>query len=145
MESPYVVGRLSNIFILIDDTTCKTTRGGVYDASKSESQQPLGAWRLGNEYLGLGSNGDYAMETVSAYDDIRKQETSLTEQLVAGINDTDYYIGYFGLGVNDSSFKDVVASGPIAVLAEKTVIGSQSYGYSAGAYYGKCSKPISIV
>lgn len=90
------------------------------------------------EYLGLGGNGDYAMETVSVYDDKQKQQTSLTEQLVAGINDTDYYIGYFGLGVNDVRFKDVVSNGPIAVLAEKTVIGSQVYGYTAGAYYGKC-------
>ncbi|KAK7754083.1 hypothetical protein SLS62_003929 [Diatrype stigma] len=129
----------------MDDTTCKAARGGVYDASKSKSQQSLGAYRLGMDYLGLGGNGDYTMETVAAPDNTQGQQTSLAEQLVAGINNTDYYVGYFGLGVDKFEMNDAVAEGSVAVLAEKTMIGSQSYGYTAGAYYGKCQQYTPIV
>lgn len=120
---------------LVDDTDCKAKRGGVYDASKSESRQPLGAWRLGIEYLGLGGNGDYAIETVAAFDRVRN-EARPVKQLVAGINDTDYYTGFFGLGINQASLKDVVAEGPLTVLNTNEVIGARGYGYTAGAYYG---------
>lgn len=88
------------------------------------------------EYLGLGGNGDYAMETIAAPDNSQEQQTSLAELLVAGISETDYYVGYFGLGITDVPLKDVAKSS-VAVLAEKTIIGSQSYGYTAGAYYGE--------
>lgn len=97
------------------------------------------------EYLGLGGNGDYAMETVAAPGNTQEQQTSLAEQLVAGINATDYYVGLFGLGVNDVPLGDAAVKGSVAVLAEKTTIGSQSYGYTAGAYYGKRWKHTSTV
>ncbi len=126
------------------DTTCITTRGGVYNASASVKRQPLGAWKLGLEYLGFTGNGDYAIDDVVAFDNTKDQDTPLTRQLVAGINDTDYYTGVFGLGLDDFRFNDVVAEGPIAVLASNGIVGSRSYGYTAGAYYGKFRMPIQV-
>ncbi|KAI1770242.1 acid protease [Hypoxylon cercidicola] len=116
---------------------CTSARGGVYDTSASGSWSPLGAWQLGLEYLGIGGNGDYGMETVVVYDSVRRWQTSFNKQLVAGINETGYYTGFFGLGITPGRFDDAVVQSPIAALVEQSgVIPSHSYGYTAGAYYG---------
>ncbi|KAI0152472.1 acid protease [Hypoxylon sp. NC0597] len=116
---------------------CTEARGGVYNTSASQSWSPLGAWQLGLDYLGLGGNGDYGMETVVVYDSVRRWQTSFNKQLVAGINETGYYTGFFGLGITPGRFNNVVAQSPIAALVEQDgIIPSHSYGYTAGAYYG---------
>ncbi|KAI2473022.1 acid protease [Annulohypoxylon bovei var. microspora] len=116
---------------------CADARGGIYNTSASQSWSPLGAWQLGLNYLGLGGNGDYGMETVVVYDSVRRWQTSFNKQVVAGINDTGYYTGFFGLGITPGRFNNVVAQSPIAALVEQDgVISSHSYGYTAGAYYG---------
>ncbi|KAI0171774.1 acid protease [Hypoxylon sp. FL1284] len=116
---------------------CTSARGGVFDTSASKSWSPLGAWQLGLEYLGIGGNGDYGMETVVVYDSVRRWQTSFDKQVVGGINETGYYTGLFGLGITPGRFNDVVAQSPVASLVEQSgVIPSHSYGYTAGAYYG---------
>ncbi|KAI5868434.1 acid protease [Durotheca rogersii] len=116
---------------------CAAARGGIYNNSASRSWSPLGAWRLGLEYLGLGGNGDYGMETVVVYDSVRRWQTSFNKQLVASIIETGYYTGFFGLGITPGRFEDVVANSPIATLVQQDgTIPSHSYGYTAGAYYG---------
>lgn len=122
-------------------TLCALARGGLYNQSASKSWSPLGAWQLGLEYLGLGGNGDYAMETVVVYDSVRRWQTSFQKQVVAGINETGYYTGFFGLGITPGRFDSVVAQSPIAALVEQSgIIPSHSYGYTAGAYYGRFLK-----
>ncbi|CAJ2513538.1 Uu.00g016570.m01.CDS01 [Anthostomella pinea] len=119
---------------------CTEARGGVYNTSASHSWSSQGAWQLGLSYLGLEGNGDYARETVAVYDSIRQRQTSFNKQIVAAINDTDYYTGFFGLGITPGNFQGVIAQSPIAVLVEQDgVIPSHSYGYTAGAYYGGSS------
>ncbi|KAI1377667.1 acid protease [Hypoxylon crocopeplum] len=119
------------------NSLCAEARGGVYNLSASSSWSPLGAWQLGLEYLGLGGNGDYAMETVVVYDSVRRWQTSFNKQVVAGFNETGYYTGFFGLGITPGRFNNVVAQSPIAALVEQDgTIPSHSYGYTAGAYYG---------
>ncbi|KAI1102267.1 acid protease [Jackrogersella minutella] len=116
---------------------CADARGGIYNTSASQSWSPLGAWQLGLDYLGLGGNGDYAMETVVVYDSVRRWQTSFNKQVLAGINDTGYYTGFLGLGITPGRFNNVVALSPIASLVEQDgIIPSHSYGYTAGAYYG---------
>ncbi|RYP54650.1 hypothetical protein DL768_000586 [Monosporascus sp. mg162] len=97
-------------------------------------------------YLGLGGNGEYAMETVVAFDSTQEQPNSLNKQIVAVVSDTDYYPGFFGLGMHSFSFESGVAQSPIASLADRDgTIGSHSYGYTAGAYYaGASGTPLSL-
>ncbi|RYP18765.1 hypothetical protein DL767_009765 [Monosporascus sp. MG133] len=97
-------------------------------------------------YLGLGGNGDYAMETVVAFDSTQEQPNSLNKQIVAVVNGTDYHTGFFGLGMHSFSFKSGVAQSPIVALADRDdTIGSHSYGYTAGAYYaGTSGTPLSL-
>ncbi|RYO73833.1 hypothetical protein DL766_010368 [Monosporascus sp. MC13-8B] len=97
-------------------------------------------------YLGLGGSGDYAMETVVAFDSTQEQPNSLNKQIVAVVNDTDFYTGFFGLGMQSFSFHSGVAQSPIAALADRDgTIGGHSYGYTAGAYYvGTSGTPLSL-
>jgi hypothetical protein len=101
----------------------------------------MGSWQLGLKTSGIRANGDYGMETVVVYDSVRRWQTSFNKLLVAGINDTTAYTGFFGLGITPGNFGGVLAQGPISSLVEQSgTIPSHSYGYTAGAYYGKYVK-----
>ncbi|KAI5917113.1 aspartic peptidase domain-containing protein [Camillea tinctor] len=116
---------------------CTAARGGTYDISASQSWSPLGPWQLGLGYLDNEGNGDYAMETVSVQGSAQQGQVSFGKQVVAGINDTSYYTGFFGLGITPGKFQNVVVQSPISTLVEHSgIIPSHSYGYTAGAYYG---------
>ncbi|ORY65072.1 aspartic peptidase domain-containing protein [Pseudomassariella vexata] len=142
---------LSEIWVIEDSgcgpsALCTAARGNVFNISASNSWSPLGAWQLGLEYLGLGGNGEYAMETIVVYDSVKRWQTTFQKQVVAGINDTDYYTGFFGLGITPGRFGSVVVPAPISSLVEQDgVIPSHSYGYTAGAYYGgQWGTPLSL-
>lgn len=78
------------------------------------------------------------METVVVYDSAKQWHTPLQKQIVAGINDTRYFTGFFGLGITTGNFQDTVVLSPLASLVEQVgVVPSHSYGYTAGAYYGE--------
>lgn len=110
----------------------------MYNRSASKSWSPMGLWQLGLKTIGILANGDYATETVVVYDSVPRWQTSLSKLLVAGINDTAAYTGFFGLGITDGNFGGVVAQGPVASLVQQSgLIPSHSYGYTPGAYYGK--------
>lgn len=67
--------------------------------------------------------------------------TSVNSALMAAINDTDYYQGYIGLGVAQGRFGRNVTNPFITQLVETYgFIPSHSYGYTAGANYGKSSQ-----
>ncbi|KAH8163415.1 hypothetical protein CIB48_g4843 [Xylaria polymorpha] len=125
---------------------CDDARGGVFNRSASTSWSPMGAWQLGLKAIGIHANGDYAMETVVVYDSVRRWQTSLNKLIVAGINDTAAYTGFFGLGITDGNLGGVVAKSPIASLVQQSgIIPSHSYGYTPGAYYaGTRGVPMSL-
>ncbi|KAI0177804.1 aspartic peptidase domain-containing protein [Pestalotiopsis sp. NC0098] len=126
---------------------CTAARGNVFNISASTDWQSLGAWELGLDYLDQVANGDYATETIAVYNTVTHNNTSLDTQVVAAINDTDYYTGFFGLGITPGRFKTTVVQSPIAALVERdALIPSHSYGYTAGAYYGgQSGTPMSLV
>lgn len=99
------------------------------------------------DYLRQDANGDYALETVAVHKNLTGNQTSLAMQVVAAINDTSYYTGFFGLGITPGRFNTTVVQSPIAVMVERdAIISSHSYGYTAGAYYGgEHGTPLSLV
>ncbi|KAI3341970.1 aspartic peptidase domain-containing protein [Ustulina deusta] len=125
---------------------CDDARGGVFNRSASTSWSPMGLWQLGLKAIGVYANGDYAMETVVVYNSVRRWQTSFNKLLVAGINDTSAYTGFFGLGITEGNFGGVVAQGPVASLVQQSgTIPSHSYGYTPGAYYaGARGVPMSL-
>jgi hypothetical protein len=122
------------------DILCFNARGGVFDPHESTSWQPLGAWDLGLTDLPYGGNGDYGLETMVFTDTLSQTTTSVDAAVVAAINDTDYFQGFVGLGVNSGKFGQTSTNSLLTQLVETYgVIPSHSYGYTAGANYGMTS------
>ncbi|KAM0254530.1 hypothetical protein ACHAQJ_006690 [Trichoderma viride] len=90
-----------------------------------------------------GGNGQYGLDTVNAYSTVTDIGFGMSNVLMSAINSTDYYIGFFGLGITQGSFGHEVAQSPLT-QAVRTFgwIPSYSYGYTAGASYR--NMPVSI-
>jgi hypothetical protein len=80
------------------------------------------------------------LDSLAFTDTLTKKTTAINSALVAAINDTDYYQGFIGVGVAQGRFGKNVTNPFINQLAETYgFIPSHSYGYTAGANYGKSS------
>jgi hypothetical protein len=75
---------------------------------------------------------------VASSSDITNSAFSMNQVITAAVNSTEYYLGFFGLGITQGSFGSKVAESPLT-QAVKTFgwIPTYSYGYTAGAYYSK--------
>ena len=114
-------------------TLCTNKRGGLFAANESSSFRSEGLYELNfDPQLGNSGLGYYGLDTVSLDD-----TTSVSDQIVAVVNATDYWIGSLGLGVQDTRFSGLKDISPLlSSLVEKgNDIPSRSYGYTAGAFY----------
>lgn len=89
------------------------------------------------------TNGDYGTDSLYTTPPGTSTPFALTSILMATFNTTDYFNGFFGLGINAGSFGGDVTEAPL-VQAVKTYgwLPSYSYGYTAGAHYRKTSSTI---
>ncbi|KAH8172788.1 eukaryotic aspartyl protease domain-containing protein [Sarocladium implicatum] len=119
-----------------NDPTCTNARGGVFEPDASSHWSAIGTWQLPLNYPGYKANGEYGKDKVSTHSSITKNDLPLDNVLVSAINTTDYFNGYFGLGITEGNFSDKVEEPPL-VQAVKSFgrIPSYTYGYTAGAYY----------
>lgn len=63
---------------------------------------------------------------------------SAKDSIIASISDTDYLVGFFGVGIVPGNFTTTTAISTISNLVEVAgLIPSRSYGYTAGASYRK--------
>ncbi|KND87875.1 Candidapepsin [Tolypocladium ophioglossoides CBS 100239] len=115
---------------------CAAARGGIYSPTKSKHWSPMGLWQLGLQYLGYRANGEYGLDTINAYSPITDIGFGMSNVLMAAINTTSPYLGFFGLGIEPGRFGNMVADSPLT-QAVKTFgwIPSYSYGFTAGAHY----------
>ena len=113
---------------------CLTKRGGVFQANKSTTWADQGPFVLGlDPQLGFSGNGVYGFDNVSLSDSV-----SVPSQVVGVINTTDYWLGFFGLGVEPTNFTSADKPTFLDSMVEiMSLIPSHSYGYTAGAYYRK--------
>ena len=114
--------------------TCIDKRGGVFKTNESSTWKDQGYWYLGlDPLLGFGGRGNYGLDNVALNDKI-----SVPSQLISAINTTEYWLGYFGLGVKPTN---ITGLGPDrktflnSMVENKSLIPSHSYGYTAGASY----------
>ncbi|KAG5973799.1 hypothetical protein E4U58_004132 [Claviceps cyperi] len=115
---------------------CMTNRGGIYFPDQSKKWSGLGTWQLGLPDLGTGGSGQYGFDTIATSSPINDIAFGMTNVLISAISSTDFYLGYFGVGLRSSSFGDVVASPPLRqAVSSFGWIPSYSYGYTAGASY----------
>lgn len=79
------------------ESTCPNDRGGLFNPNQSSTWKGEGLFGLGLETnLEYNANGDYGLETVG----LGLQTTSgptMGSQVVAGINQYNFYLGIFGL------------------------------------------------
>lgn len=124
-----------------EEPHCTSARGGVYELTSSKSWTSLGMWQLGLDYLGYGGNGDYGLDSLKT-ETLSDTEFDMSNVLMAAINTTDYFNGFFGLGITQGSFGSRVTESPLSMAVEQYGwIPSYSYGYTAGAYYSMSSGP----
>lgn len=110
----------------------------MFEPSASDEWSPIGTWQLGLNYPGYEANGEYGQDKVGAHSDVTNGEFSMDGVLVSALNTTDYFNGYFGLGLATGSFNDVDANPPLRQAVEEFGrIPSYTYGYTAGASYSK--------
>ncbi|KAL7933721.1 acid protease [Trichoderma chlorosporum] len=122
---------------------CTAARGGIYTPFASKHWSYMGIWQLGLDYLGYGGNGQYGLDTVNAYSTITDIGFGMSNVLMSAINTTDYYLGFFGLGITQGNFGHEVAQSPLTQAVHTFGwIPSYSYGYTAGASYR--NMPVSI-
>lgn len=76
--------------------------------------------------------GSYGLDSVALSDQI-----SVESQIVGIVNDTDYWLGYLGLGIKPTNFTDADIPTFLSSLVNRSIIPSHSYGYTAGAYHRK--------
>lgn len=118
--------------------TCRDKRGGIFFSNLSSSWEGVGSYALGYDLqLGYSGNGDYG------YDDIALTEDLVVpSQIVAVVNSTEHWLGYMGLGIQETNFTEVNKLSFIGSLVEnQSLIPSHSYGYTAGAYHRQLLLP----
>lgn len=92
--------------------------------------------------LGYSVNAQYGFDTVGLQVE-NSGGLNVNKSIVAGVAETDFYIGVLGLGPkpsNFSTFSDPQRSFMKTLNATKR-IPSLSYGYTAGAYYSQLETP----
>lgn len=116
--------------------TCRDKRGGIFYSNLSSSWESVGSYALGFDLrLGYSGNGDYGYEDIALTEDL-----VVPSQIVAVINSTDHWLGYMGLGIQETNFTEVNKLSFIGSLVQnQSLIPSHSYGYTAGAYHRQFS------
>ena len=100
---------------------------GIYDLIGEKDLNYTGSGTYGFDTVGLGpsSSGTSALE--------------LSNQVVAGVTTSEFYLGEFGLGSKPANFSTTSASNPpksyMRTLVDQNLIPSLSFGYTAGAKY----------
>lgn len=129
-----------------DPTECAYERGVLpfqdsnstgFQSNESSTWDLIGIYTLSDhgERMGYTGNGMFGLDNVALGKSNDSGEIELPDQVVAAVADKDYFFGQFGLGSlpsNFSSFNDPIPN-YLATLADKKIIPSLSYSYTAGA------------
>ncbi|USW48894.1 Putative aspartic peptidase A1 family, aspartic peptidase domain superfamily [Septoria linicola] len=105
-----------------------------FQPNESSSWQEIGIYSLGLEesLYGPDDSGLYGLDVVA----LGSSGASFT-QTIAGFATSNFWLGVLGLGVVPAAFdvKEQNVEGVLTTMVDKSLIPSQSYGYSAGAAY----------
>jgi hypothetical protein len=122
------------------DSSCANSRGGsLFNENSSKTWDQVGIFDLYyEELLNYTGNGLYGLDTVSlGYQ--QSNASTLTGQVVAGIIQDDFWLGYFGINPQPTNFTNFNHPIPsfFQTLKDQNKIPSLSYSYTAGAQYRK--------
>lgn len=113
------------------DPTCIRNRGGIFDPKESSTWNASAFYPLGlDSHLGFGGIGQYGYDTVALGDQV-----AITSRVVGVVNSTEYWLGFFGLGIIPITLNQTQKATVLSSMVEVGLIPSHVYGYSAGAYH----------
>ena len=124
-----------------DGTNCGENRGRLFDFSASSTLVEKGIYNLPLEtekQWGYSGNGQFAFDEITLSYNGGGAPT-LNNTIFAGIATKNFFIGQMGLtpwGVNFTDFNSPIPS-LLTTLKEQGHIDSNSWGYTAGAYYSQ--------
>lgn len=115
---------------------CPKYRGGTLDIAASRTWDSLGEWQLSFPYTDVEANGNYGLDTLVVRESQTEDHVSLENSLITAFTSTEYYNGFFGLGIVSGEFNGRISDSPFSqMVAEYGWFPSYTYGYTAGAYY----------
>lgn len=118
---------------------CQKSRGGLFNASQSNSWLALGNYSLGlDANLGYGDLGAvYGLDTITLGFSDSIGGLTIGSQVVAAQAVDHYYTGLFGLNHQATNLTNFTDPHPsfLATLKKNSMIPSLSWGYTAGAQY----------
>jgi hypothetical protein len=120
-----------------DGSTCAEARGGLFSPQNSTTWNDQEFFELGfQKNLNYSGNGNLGFESVGLGYDSSGGPT-LPDQVVAGIQTKQFFVGMFGLGPQPTNFSSFESSKPsfMSTLKSKKIIPSLSWAYTAGAPY----------
>lgn len=125
-----------------DPSTCPSDRGNLFNPNSSSSWKANTVVPNSTFTLNLDTNLGYNENGLYGYDDIQlgwqgSGGPSLTQQIVAGIETKDFFLGFFGLNprpTNFTTFNSPVESF-LTAMQQSNEIPSLSWGYTAGNQY----------
>ena len=85
--------------------------------------------------------GDYGLDNL----EFGTTGVTVSQAIISSINDTAYWIPFFGLGIVPGSFNDITRKSIISALVEDIgTIPSHTYGFTAGASYRKSNNMLKL-
>ncbi|RAL63950.1 hypothetical protein DID88_003138 [Monilinia fructigena] len=130
-----------------DSSTCPTSRGWIFNASQSSTWRSLyywdhtASWNLGTgNALDWPPSGDFGLDHLAFGPD----GPTIPKATVAMINDTEYWVGSFGLGASSGNFTYVTPKPLYEQLQDEGEILGAGYGYTAGAVYRQKGETLSL-
>lgn len=125
--------------------SCQESRGGLFNASQSNSWLALGNHSLGlDASLGYGDFGAvYGLDTITLGFSDSIGSPTIGSQVLAALAPKHYYTGLFGLNHQATNLTDYTDPHPsfLATMKKNSMITSLSWGYTAGAQYRRSFPP----
>lgn len=111
----------------------------MFNRTSSTSWKPRGLWEVGLEYSGTIETAEYGVDGMTLFKD-GESNVPFQGSSIGAINTMEYNNGFFGLGIVGGGFGPTVGIGPIEAMTNiSRIMTSRSYGFTAGASYGKRS------
>ena len=138
-------GQLIVLTRSVVEQLCPKYRGGTFDVSSSSTWKSLGDWQLSFPYTDVEANGNYGLDTLVIQDSQTDKRLTLDKALITSFTSTDYYNGFFGLGIISGEFGDEISDSPFSqMVADYGWFPSYTYGFTAGAYYSMDFPPRTV-
>lgn len=125
-----------------DPSNCEITRGGIFRPDQSHTWTKNNVTANGMFSFRLESNLGYNSDAEYGYDTVTlgwkgSGRPTLQHQVVAGVEEIDFWMGLFGINPRPSNFTDYDITVPSFMfsLKNESLIPSLTYGYTPGNQY----------